>query len=83
MIDQTGNEIPEWGVQRLRHHAKGQKISAYIQSTAGSQFQVSVQPRVPFFDADHHSSGSETDIETDIKINDKDRDKGTHLLRSL
>jgi len=60
VTDHTGKDLAEWGVQRLRQSTgKGEKVSAYIQSTTGVNFNVSVQPRIPF--VDHPKSESEVD----------------------
>lgn len=59
-----GEELAEWGVQRLRQKTgKGEKVSAHIQATTGAQFQVSIQPTIPFIDGDHCYSGSISESE--------------------
>ena len=40
-----GNELDEWGIQRLR---KSKKVSSYIQSNTNQEFQVSIQPQLPW-----------------------------------
>ena len=52
VTDNKGNHLPEWGTQRLRQCTDGEKTSAYIQSTTGVQFQVSVQPDIPVIEYD-------------------------------
>ncbi|KAL8672979.1 MAG: hypothetical protein Q9168_002573 [Polycauliona sp. 1 TL-2023] len=46
VTDVEGNDLEEWGIQKLR----GNKVSAYIKSTSDQIFRVSVQPRIPYFD---------------------------------
>ena len=52
VTDSDGNPLREWGIQRLRPREGAHKISAYVQSETGVQFQISVQPRIPFIDCD-------------------------------
>lgn len=75
VTDHKGKELAEWGVQRLRQSTvKGEKVSAYIQSTTGVQFQVSVQPRIPFVHVDH--PGSESEVDQVDHIRDEQGDWG-------
>lgn len=48
VTDRRGQNLPEFGVQHLRQRANGEKVSAYVQSITGLQFQVSVAPSIPF-----------------------------------
>ncbi|KAL8806349.1 MAG: hypothetical protein Q9182_001379 [Xanthomendoza sp. 2 TL-2023] len=46
VTDVQGNPLEELGVQKLR----GNKISAYIESTNNKRFRISVQPKIPYLD---------------------------------
>ena len=61
VTDPLGDNLQEWGVQHLRKHTKGERVSAYIQSTADASFQVSVQPELPFIDPDTLSHNLENE----------------------
>ena len=58
VTDSHGNDLPEWGVQYLRQHTDGKRVSAYVQSTSNVSFQVSVQPKIPFTGLVHSSDTS-------------------------
>ncbi len=73
VTDHKGEELAEWGVQRLRQSTgKGEKVSAYIQSNTGIQFHVSLQPQIPFVDVDHPESRSEVDGVKQMKAEEAD-----------
>lgn len=59
VTDDKGNRLAEYGIQHLRQHAKGERVSTYIQSNTGVQFHVSVQPRIPFVNAQNPESETE------------------------
>lgn len=67
ITDSHGKNLQEWGIQCLRQHTGGMRVSAYVQSTTGLSFQVSLQPEIPFIghvppsdtSVRHHSSTGE------------------------
>lgn len=58
VTDSHGNDLQEWGVQYLRQHTEGKRVSAYVESTTNVSFQVSVQPKIPFTGQVHSSDTS-------------------------
>ena len=50
VTDSHGNNVQEWGVQYLRQHTEGERVSAYIQSTTDVSFEISLQPDIPFIE---------------------------------
>ncbi|KAL6718866.1 hypothetical protein ACLMJK_003100 [Lecanora helva] len=48
VTDEDGKALSEYGVQYIRRHSHGKRVSAYIQSKTDAQFRISVQPRIPF-----------------------------------
>lgn len=50
VTDSHGKNLQEWGIQYLRQHTEGKRISAYIQSETDVSFQVSLQPDIPFIE---------------------------------
>ena len=62
ITDSHGEPLQESGVQYLRHHTGGSKVSAYVQSTTDVAFQISLQPDIPFIE---HSPPSDTPKDED------------------
>ena len=48
VTDSRGKDLQEWGIQYLRRHTEGNRVSAYVQSTTDVSFEVSLQPEIPF-----------------------------------
>ncbi len=48
VIDSHGKNLHEWGIQYLRQHDEGKRVSAYVQSETDVSFQISLQPDIPF-----------------------------------
>lgn len=73
VTDHKGKEFAEWGIQRQRQNTgEGEKVSAYIQSTTGVHFHVSLKPQIPFVDADHPKSESEIDRVDQMRVEEAD-----------
>ena len=58
VTDLDGKTFEEWGVQKLRNH----KVSAYVKSTAGQPFRVSIQPDIPYLDQDQPELSNENQV---------------------
>ena len=48
VTDSHGKILHEWGIQYLRQHGEGKRVSAYVQSETDVSFQISLQPDIPF-----------------------------------
>lgn len=59
VTDGYGKELEEWGVQHVGLRTQRARVSAYIQSTTNTRFKVSIQPRIPFVDANNPLSDAE------------------------
>ena len=53
VTDVNGQSLPEWGVQHINRNHRGSRVSAHIQSTTDAIFEISLQPRIPWYDKDH------------------------------
>lgn len=67
VTDIKGNDLEEWGVQRLPSQGRA---SAYIKSTSNMGFRVTVRPRLPFMDP--WVSARDKGLKTNMKM---DRNK--------
>lgn len=61
VTDVHGQSLPEWGVQHINLKQQSRRVSAHIQSTTDAMFQISLQPRIPWFDQDHPYSDDPDD----------------------
>ncbi|KAL8954090.1 MAG: hypothetical protein Q9222_000069 [Ikaeria aurantiellina] len=52
VTDEGGNDLKEWGVQTLR----GNKVSAYIESTTNLPFRISVLPKLLYSGSDEQQA---------------------------
>lgn len=53
VTDVHGQSLPEWGVQHINLKQQSRRVSAHIESTTDAIFQISLQPRIPWYDKDH------------------------------